>query len=124
MKEAEIVGWGYASPQYLPQMYIKYRMNSKDFQRFWDLQDGKCAGCGVAFAHPFVRAMKQGVKAEIDHKHLPEHAKLPPAQKCELCDVRGLLCRRCNDFLGKVQDNQATLKNLVVYLQRHGDWNA
>lgn len=42
--------------------------------------------------------------------------KLP----CEAQDVRGLLCRHCNDFLGKIEDNYETLNNLANYLKNHG----
>ncbi len=122
MKEQEQISAGWAGKGWLPQLFIKYRINSTDFHRLWAAQEGRCTGCRIAFAHPFDRAgLGVGVKPEVDHKH-GDRSKLQPIQQCEAKDVRGLLCRRCNDFLGKIQDNMDTLQNLVNYLKRHGDW--
>lgn len=121
MKEQEQISAGWAGKGWLPQLYIKYRISSNDFRRMWAAQDGCCAGCKIPFADPFGKVLTTGVKPEVDHKHVDE-SKLQPLQKCEAKDVRGLLCRRCNDFLGKVQDNADRLQNLVDYLKRHGDW--
>ena len=122
MKEQEQISSGWAPVGYLPKLYMTYRINSDVFHCLWKEQAGRCAGCRIAFAHPFDKACLQtGVKPEVDHKHV-DKTKLQINQQCEAKDVRGLLCRRCNDFLGKVQDNQTTLQNLVDYLKRHGDW--
>lgn len=107
--DKKLVAWGWAGISYLSKMWQTYRINLEDFNKFWDNQEGKCAGCGKEFAHPKRKEMKMGYKPEVDHCH-------------KSGKVRGLLCRRCNDLLGKVQDNQDVMRNLVEYLKRNGDW--
>lgn len=114
MKEKELIGWGWAPTGYLPGLWVRYKITSNVFENFWTQQEGKCAGCKVEFAHPLRKLLQLGVKCEVDHKHNKD--KLP----CEAQDVRGLLCRRCNDFLGKIEDNYETLNNLANYLKNHG----
>lgn len=107
----KMVAWGWADrQQYLPNLFIKYRMQQADFEHHWAMQSGKCAGCWGEFAHPLVKEAKVGLKPEVDHNHVTGK-------------VRGLLCRKCNDFLGKVKDNEALLRRLLDYLKRNGDWN-
>lgn len=119
MKEAELVPWGWAAERktnYWPNLFIKYRVTSTDFKGLWDRQQGKCAGCKGALAHPVMKGMEMGLRPEVDHKHIV-------GSHCELKDVRGLLCHRCNKFLGAVRDNQDILGNLLQYLKAHGDLN-
>jgi hypothetical protein len=33
--------------------------------------------------------------------------------------IRGLLCRRCNDVLGKVDDDREILRRAMTYLKKH-----
>jgi hypothetical protein len=65
------------------------------------LQGGHCAAC------PETR----GLQLDHDHRHCPG------AVGCRHC-VRGYLCRGCNQALGGVEDNPATLKALIAYLER------
>ena len=115
MKEREVIAWGWAGTQYVKHCWVRYSLTHEGYKKLWAQQDGKCAGCKEPLAHPFVKSLQKGLKPEVDHKHTEK-------LRCEAADVRGLLCRRCNDFLEKIQDNADTLQNLVDYLKRHGDW--
>lgn len=110
MTEMQKVPHGWAGKQYLPQIYVHYRCTKEIFDRLWTGQDGKCAGCLKEFAHPWDKSdLRMGYKPEVDHDHKTEK-------------IRGLLCRKCNQFLGKIQDNRETLGRLKGYLERNGDW--
>ena len=52
------------------------------------LQGGRCAICG-----------RDGQKLQVDH----DHRHCPGRTGCRQC-VRGMLCPRCNDALGKLGD--------------------
>jgi len=119
MKEQDVVGWGWAPKQFLPQLWIHYRLQQPDYEWLWAKQGGRCAGCKVEFAHPLRKEGRTGVKPEVDHLHI----KGPDGQEvqCEKKDVRGLLCRQCNQFLGKIRDNKERMQNLVNYLKQHGE---
>lgn len=105
---ADKVGYGWAGKGYVANMWVKYKLTLEGFNRFWDRQEGKCAGCEEEFAHPTRKEARLGVKPEVDHCHVGGN-------------VRGLLCRRCNDFLGKVRDNQRILARLRDYLAANGE---
>lgn len=114
MKEQEIVGWGWAGKQWLPQQYINYRLQQPQWEQMWMEQEGKCAGCGENLAHPLKKTGQTGLKPQTDHVHVE-------GRHCEAADVRGLLCGRCNNFLGKIRDNMDILAGLLAYLRKHGD---
>jgi len=112
MAEMKLVPWGWAGgpgSQYIKNIWMSYKLTLEQFNVLWSMQDAKCAGCLSAFAHPTQRSNQLGVRPEVDHDHIT-------------MQVRGLLCRRCNDFLGKVRDNKETLKRLEEYLRRNGEW--
>lgn len=115
MKKAELVPWGWAGPNWKKNLWITYKLNHEDWQRLWNEQAGCCAGCKEAFAHPYDRQGKLGLKPETEHRHREGDTRY--SEKA----VRGLLCRNCNDFLGKIQDNMQTLQGLLDYLKKHGD---
>lgn len=116
MKDKQLFTCGYAiGSQWQSNLWTQYKLNTSDWRKLWERQGGKCAGCGDAFAHPLDRSLEQGIKSEVDHRHVE-------GRRCETQDVRGLLCRRCNDFLGKIQDNRRVLQNLLNYLKAHGDY--
>ena len=111
--ETKQVAWGWATrPQYVNHLWGKYRLTLERFNDIWADQEGKCAGCAAEFAHPTNKALKTGVRPEVDHDHTTSGDDIR---------VRGLLCRRCNDFLGKIQDNKSILINLTQYLLRNGE---
>lgn len=114
MKEQELVGWGWAGKQWLPQQWIKYRLQQPDWEQLWAEQSGCCAGCGEEFAHPLRKEGRVGLKPQTDHLHIK-------GKQCEREDVRGLLCGRCNTLLGKIRDNMVVLKGLLAYLKKYGE---
>ena len=114
MKEQELVSYGWAGKSWIQNQWLQYKLNHSDWKRLWEEQEGKCAGCGREFAHPFDKSAKMGLKPQTDHRHVE-------GRQCETRDVRGLLCRRCNDFLGKIQDNMDVLEGLLAHLRKHGD---
>jgi len=119
-KDDEMVIWGWPKDQsrYLANLWLKYKIQDTDFERFWAQQDGKCA-CGKEFAHPLRQITgRMGYMPQVDHEHRKDAdgEELP----CEHEDVRGLLCQRCNRLLGTLRDNKDILLGLLKHLQRHG----
>ena len=114
MKVQEQVSWGWASPQWMKNQWKDYKINFDQWKQFWELQGGKCGGCGKDLAHPLIKEMKTGLKPETDHLHVE-------GRRCEEQDVRGLLCHNCNNLLGKIRDNMKILHGLLAYLKRHGE---
>lgn len=73
-----------------------YGITQDQFRMIKKAQAGRCAICGVKF--------KRGVvDCQLDHNHLTGQ-------------VRGALCRRCNQVLGKMNDNAALLYSAARYL--------
>lgn len=108
MAEMQRVTGGWGGKGYVPNLWIKYKLTLEMFNQFWDFQKGKCAGCESQFSHPTRKDMIFGFRPEVDHDH-------------KTGKVRGLLCRKCNDLLGKIKDNQELLQALDRYLQRNGE---
>ncbi len=121
MKEQEKVGWGWTKDStYWKGTWTRYKITAADFREMWGRQDGRCGGCEVEFAHPTQRELRVGVKPEIDHDHATAVTKEGyDKQEVKKEDVRGLLCRRCNDFLGKLNDNRDNLQKMLAYLDAH-----
>jgi hypothetical protein len=107
-------GWG--GKGYLANLWVKYRLTNITFQRIWDEQNGKCCGCRQAIAHPLVASLPDGLKCDVDHDPKTEI-------RTDSVHVRGLLCRPCNQLLGKLHDNELTFRNLADYLKKHGEWS-
>lgn len=104
-------GWG--GKGYVQNLWVNYRLTTGTFNAlFFDTQLGKCPGCERDLAHPFIKREDWGLRCEVDHK---------PGTDGDNVQVRGILCKRCNQFLAKIHDNQARLRNLADYLKRHGE---
>ena len=73
----------------------------EEIQARKDAQAGLCACCGVRKA------------TQVDH----DHSHCPGAQGCREC-VRDILCWRCNSALGAAQDDVATLRSAISYLEK------
>src|ERR1700752_2280344 len=56
-KDDEQIFWGWAADtnrkeyEYWRGLYVRYRLDSEGFERFWQEQNGRCV-CGREFAHP------------------------------------------------------------------------
>lgn len=120
VKQADLFPWGYTTrAHYLQGCWARHRLTEERWWEFWIDQEAKCAGCKQPFAHPWVKEAKEGLKVEVDHCHKQELED--EFGQVNLFRVRGFLCRRCNEFLGKIRDNQDTLRRLAEYLKRHGE---
>ena len=73
-----------------------YNMTLQDYDDLFELQDGKCAICGL----PEINK-----RFCVDHDH-------------GTGEVRGLLCDNCNKALGHFFDNTENMKNAITYLKR------
>lgn len=78
-----------------------YGIGYEDFHKMFDAQDGKCKICRQE-GFPLVKG--QRIYLVVDHCHTTGA-------------VRGLLCHNCNRALGLLQDDLATLKSAVEYLE-------
>jgi hypothetical protein len=72
----------------------KYGLSPEQYAAMVLAQGGLCAICG--------KAPTNGVLA-VDHCHTTSR-------------IRGLLCRPCNSFLGRIKDNPAALDRMKQYL--------
>lgn len=78
-----------------------YGMTLEDHADMLESQQGRCAICGFL---PDPEAEKRADRTlEVDHDH-------------ETGEVRGLLCRRCNDALGKFGDDPDLVLTAACYL--------
>lgn len=78
------------------QRKLKYGLSQEQFETLIRNQDNRCAGCRIEFNSENV--------SHVDHNH-------------NTGQIRGLLCVRCNIFLGAIRDSTDTLDRLKVYLQ-------
>lgn len=72
-----------------------YGITDKDYQAIYELQEGLCAICR--------RATGATRRLSVDHNHATG-------------EVRGLLCRPCNNMLGHVRDDYHTFYLAIMYL--------
>lgn len=73
----------------------QYGLSPGDYERLYDAQGGRCALC--RWATGATRRLS------VDHDHLTG-------------EVRGLLCRPCNDLLGRIRDEMAYFLRGIEYL--------
>lgn len=76
----------------------KFGITIEDYNQMFDDQEGCCAICGKhqsEFKTVFA----------VDHDH-------------ETCEVRGLLCSKCNIGIGNLQDNIIILEKAIKYLKK------
>lgn len=78
---------------------IQYNMTLKEYEQLFESQAGKCAICKL-------HQDELNHTLHVDHCH--KNGK-----------IRGLLCRNCNQGLGKFFDNKEIVENLLHYLQYH-----
>lgn len=74
------------------QIWTRYRLRKEDFDQLLSDQDGRCAICDEVMSDP-----------QIDHDH-------------ETKEVRGLLCKKCNLFVGWIEVHGSLLDRLNEYL--------
>ena len=79
------------------RLHQLYGLTQEDYERMYQVQEGKCAICGAHHE-----------KLLVDHDHQDEAGQ-----------VRALLCHNCNTALGHVKDSIRTLLDAVKYLIAH-----
>lgn len=79
----------------------RYGLTQQQYELLLEKQAGQCAIC---------HSVDNGHKAslEVDHDHITGK-------------VRGLLCNKCNQGIGLLQDSEALLKNAIIYLSAASD---
>lgn len=84
----------------------KYGISYEKYEEIIFNQNNSCAICNISF------------ELTKDHPHVDhDHSCCPTSlNSCGQC-VRGLLCRRCNMFLGTVSDDIIILENAIKYLK-------
>lgn len=85
----------------------KYGISYEEYKNILIKQNNSCSICHINFD-------TINENPHIDHNHLCCPTPLNSCGKC----VRGILCRRCNMFLGTVKDDIIILENAIQYLKR------
>lgn len=85
----------------------KYGISYNDYENILIKQNNCCAICNINF-----NILKESPHIDHDHSCCSESLK-----SCGVC-VRGILCRRCNMFLGTISDDIMLLENAIKYLRR------
>lgn len=81
-----------------------YNLSRDRYDAILDVQGGQCAGrCG---------ATGRTRRLAVDH----DHSCCSGPTSCGKC-VRGLLCKRCNRFIGLLRDAPGSLRALANYLE-------
>jgi hypothetical protein len=79
----------------------KYGITQDDYNRMLEEQESCCSICGIHEKHC------EHQRLAVDHDH-------------NTGEVRGLICKKCNQAIGLLQDNSEFAYNAYQYLQRHG----
>lgn len=88
------------------QTLRRYGLTAERYAEISAIQGGVCEICGGVNAN--------GNRLSIDH----DHACCPKGGSCGMC-VRGLLCNKCNLFLGNADDDADRLRRAADYLERN-----
>ena len=81
---------------YVSSLQRKYRLSPEDYYLLIEKQQGRCFICGRL---PGKRRLC------VDHCHVTGR-------------VRGLLCSKCNTYLGHIKDSVEAAQRIVTYLRR------
>lgn len=87
------------------QLRINFKLTSAQYYKMLTDQDG-CAICGV-------ESCSTGRRFAVDH----DHACCPGTKSCGEC-VRSLLCQRCNQAIGLLNDDADRIRRAADYLDR------
>ena len=83
-----------------------YGITEEEYQLLLKAQDGRCYNCKR-------KPGKKRLDVDHDHKCTVGHE---PNKGCRKC-VRGLLCGKCNRYLGWIRDDPAAMDRGAVYLR-------
>ena len=98
-KNEYMSNWGQEHKELLRDRYLRktYGIGSDEVERLLTLQGDTCAICG--------RDEPTGNGWHVDHNHATG-------------SIRGVLCSKCNQALGLVDENKETLKKMLRYLEK------
>lgn len=89
-----------------------YKLTEDDFQNKLNAQDNKCAICSTAF--------DESIRSKfpfVDHDH-----SCCAKSTCGKC-VRGLLCNRCNNFIGTLESSTGYKQKAEEYINSYRSTN-
>lgn len=86
------------------RLKLRFGITVEDYDKLLDSQNGVCAICGQPETKTH-NGTDTVIALAVDHCHTDGH-------------IRGLLCKRCNQTLGQVEDNIDILENMITYLKR------
>jgi hypothetical protein len=92
------------------ELLRKYGITSLEYDAILASQDGACWICGKPPGK---------TRLHVDHEHVKNDKKADPRLK--RTKVRGLLCWKCNNALGKFKDEIDILRKAADYLE---EWPA
>jgi len=79
----------------------KYGISSSDYETMLEQQQGNCAICEINVKHC------ENQRLAVDHDH-------------DTGEVRKLLCKKCNQAIGLLQDSSLFAENASKYLREFG----
>lgn len=89
----------------ISHLWSRYKLRPYDLRQMLKAQNERCAVCEIELGRVFA----------IDH----DHKCCEGRKSCGLC-VRGLLCRRCNVFIGYMESTPASVvERFHLYRKRH-----
>lgn len=95
--------WGAANRDYQRENNLrkKYNIGVVEYEQMFVSQGGKCGVCGL----PEIVCDKAGKlkRLAVDHNH-------------ETGKIRGLLCQKCNQALGLLDENPVIIRSLADYI--------
>lgn len=84
-----------------------YRLTREGYDAILESQDGVCAICHTPPGDK---------RLAVDH----DHACCPGDITCGKC-IRGLLCDKCNWWLGLIDDDLSIIEDAEFYIRRYND---
>lgn len=87
------------------EVLLRYGITKQDYTDLFVKQNGVCAICGKP------EVVRKNLSIDHDHRCCTHH------KSCGKC-IRGLLCFRCNQALGLMNDDILILKSAIEYLTR------
>jgi hypothetical protein len=100
---------------------VTYGITEEQYQAILAVQHGGCGMCGRKTTGG---ERKGSRRLAVDHDHaLARNHDHPEDQGCPEC-VRGLLCAKCNDYLGYIRDSLFAGARIHNYLAFPPAWIA
>ena len=85
-------------------LYYRYGITSPERTAMLYEQDARCKCCHIELDLSFGPGQKR--KAHVDHCHVTGQ-------------VRGILCGRCNQMIGQVDEDVEVLRKMITYIEEY-----